>query len=45
MELGGWDNGISWGRRKFGVEELCDPLKVGAERKGRSEQMVYQTDH
>lgn len=25
----GWDHGISLGRRKFGVEELCDPLKVG----------------
>lgn len=39
--VGRWDNGITRGRWKFGLEQLCDPLEVGAERKGRPEQVMY----
>lgn len=34
--VGGWDNGMSWGKQGGG-EGLCDHLGIGSERKGRSQ--------
>ena len=39
-DIGGYDTGMSWDR-KFGGEDLCDLLGMGAERKGRPQQFSY----
>lgn len=36
-----WSGTVAWLERKIGGEDLHDPLEMGAERKGRPQQVVY----
>lgn len=36
-----WSGTMAWLERKIGGEDLHDPLEMGAERKGRPQQVVY----